>query len=262
MQSSLARWLAGCTELLFPRECLVCTRPLRGASLCFRCAPPSQISAEFESRCHVCFSPLVVQCPRTQSIRCETCLLFPLVADRMRFMWDYGGLARDLIRAMKYRPSLVLARLCGEYLASNVRALFPNDAWDVIVPVPSSPSNVKSRYFHPCREVARPLVSVTGARCAPNALVHVGQRAPQATLSHRERLSAWRGMFTASGRCSLEGSRVLLVEDVVTTGATTTAASLALRRAGARSVDILALARTSVWSRFRRRVWEEARHEL
>lgn len=253
-------WLSGALEVLLPRECLVCTRPVRGASLCFRCTPlvPKGAGAG-DGRCPRCFGPMI-----GSGSECGTCLLFPPAFDRSRHVWEYGGLARDLIRAMKFRPSVILARMGGDILADSLSLLFGNisTSWDVVVPVPASRANFRRRLFHPCVEIAQRIVIQGHAPRVLNALRHSKHRAPQASLSHDERLRGIRRMFEARNESLLQGRRILLVEDVITTGATTAAAVLALRRAGAASVDIAALAQTSVWQRFRRRIWEGARKEL
>lgn len=245
-------WLQGALEVLLPRECLVCTRPLRGASLCFRCTPPVPRFSDWAPlRCPRCFAPTL-----GQGGECATCLLYPPSFASSRHLWEYGGLSRDLIRAMKFRPSVVLARMSGDLLASNIRGLLGEQSWDAVVPVPASRANFRRRLFHPCVEIGQRVVAGGHAPMLLNALRHTRRRAPQSTLSHSERLRGLRRMFEARRPALLSGKRVLLVEDVITTGATSAAATLALLAAGAASVDIVALARTSVWQRFRRSVWE------
>lgn len=253
MLSPLVPWLFGSLEILLPRECLVCSRPLRGASLCFRCTPSSPpLSSLSAARCPRCFIP---SSPRNGSEACETCLLYPPLFLRSRCLWDYGGLTRDLIRAMKYRPSMQLARLLGESLAQSLPYLLPGATWDVIVPVPGSGRHFRKRLFHPCSTMARAVGRAHGIPVI-ECLVRNSRRAPQASLSHEQRLTGLRNLFRARNSASITGCRVLLIEDVITTGATSAAAVLALLKAGASSVDLLAVARTSVWARFRRRVCE------
>jgi predicted amidophosphoribosyltransferase len=85
---------------------------------------------------------------------------------------------------------------------------------------------------------------------------HGVQRAPQATLSHEARITRLKKLFALNDGADVTGKRILLIEDVITTGATISAAAYTLKRAGAVSVDVLALASARVWSRFRGRVAE------
>jgi predicted amidophosphoribosyltransferase len=253
MLSPFISWLCGSLEILLPRECLVCGRPLRGASLCFRCTPPPPpFSSLAAARCPRCFVP---HSPRDSSEPCETCRLYPPLFLRSRCLWEYSGLTRDLIRAMKYRPSMYLARRCGETLAESLPKLFPGATWDVIVPVPGSGTHFRKRLFHPCSLIARVVGRAHGIPVI-ECLARSSRRAPQASLSHEQRLTGQRNFFRARGSSAVAGCRVLLVEDVITTGATSAAAVRALLKTGAATVDVLAVARTSVWTRFRRRVYE------
>lgn len=243
--------------MLFPKECLVCRRPLRRRSLCFRCTPAlPELRGALSTSCERCFGPVTTSSKKI----CDTCVSYPPATDQMRFIWDYAGLARDFIRTMKYRPSVTLARMGGGYLAELTPHIFDSytSRWDLIIPIPSSYETYKARLFNPCDEMAlqlsRQLLHLPVAR----VLTHEKRRRPQARSSHEERLRGLKKLFAvcAPSRVSLAGARVLLVEDVITTGATITAAAHALREHKVASVDVISLARTRVWSRFRRSLWE------
>jgi len=242
-------WLLGPLEILFPRECVVCTRPLRGASLCFRCTPASISFAN--TRCTRCFGVVA----GSEGGTCAACEAFPLTADRVRYLWEYEGIARDFIRAMKYQPSPFLAYRAGDILAQHLPSLFGSSKWDLIIPVPSSPAMLKKRLFHPCAEMTRAIQKHLPGVAVRHALHHRGGRTPQARRSHRERLQGFKRIFDIRNGKEVAGRRILLVEDVITTGATVAAACHALSSAGVRSVDVLALAEARVWRRFRSRVY-------
>ncbi len=240
-------------EILLPRECLVCTRPLRGHSLCFRCTPQMALP-DGHPRCARCFSVLRESLPTGST--CATCESFPPPGDRIRYLWEYEGLARDLIRSMKFRPSITLARLGGETMAHNLERLFIDREWDALVPVPASPSMARRRRFHPCYELAR-AISIHHPRLKIiSPLRHMGRRAPQSTLSHDERLRGLKGSFTLTRHPRVKGKRILIVEDVITTGATLSTISKILQDAGAARIDVLALAQARVWNRFRARLFQ------
>ena len=242
-------------RVLLPAACLVCERRLRNGILCFRCAPSIPDLAEIrDTRCERCFEVRGRSHQPPHSI-CPTCITFPLLTDSQRFVWEYRGLPRDFIKAMKYRPSKHLARLAGELLAYSSPSLFEITAWDVVVPIPSSAKTFRKRLFHPCTEIGTvvanklsiPLVQVLSSN---------PKRLPQAKLHHDARLRNVKTIFTVTRPKHVQGKRVLVIEDVITTGATVSAAANALTAAGATSVDILALARAQAWPRFRQRVWK------
>lgn len=248
-RSRLSTWLSGSLEVLFPRECLVCTRPIKGASLCFRCIPQAVSLAV--SRCPRCFGEGV----RATESACPACEAFPLPVDRIRYLWEYEGLARDFIRAMKYQPSPYLAYRAGELLSESLSTLFGDESWDRVIPVPSSPSMLKKRLFHPCAEMSRAILKCPREITIRHVLRHQGSRGPQARRSHSERLRGLKRVFRVTNVREVAERRILLVEDVITTGATVTAAAHALYQAGARSVDVVALAEARVWRRFRSRIF-------
>ncbi len=248
-RSFVSTWLSGPLEVIFPRECLVCTRPIKGASLCFRCVPLAVSLAL--PRCPRCFGEGV---GGSQSV-CPACETFPLPVDRIRYLWEYEGLARDFIRAMKYQPSPYLAYRAGELLAESLPALFGDGSWDRVIPVPSSPGMLKKRLFHPCAEMSRAMHRYGPGFTIRDALRHQGTRGPQARRSHSERLRGLKRVFRVSNVREVAGKRILVVEDVITTGATVAAAAHVLYQAGAHSVDVVALAEARVWRRFRSRIF-------
>jgi ComF family protein len=245
-------WLSSCLEVILPTECLVCHRPLRLERVCYRCRPSlPTLDDALVSRCNLCFEPLSLSA-QGGSV-CEACKLHHTPTDEIRFLWDYDGLARDLIRSMKYQPSLALAALCGTLLKDALPHFFARQRWDLIIPVPSSHLTYRRRLFHPCAELAHGIARQLKIP-SRNILIHNRRRLPQASLNHNARLSRLRALFTIKPGASVEGKHILLVEDVITTGATIAAAAYQLKKAGAVRVDVLALARTRVWRRFRARV--------
>jgi len=161
---------------------------------------------------------------------------------------------------MKYRPSLRLTRLAGAWLQEALPGLFRYTDWDLIIPLPSSPRSFYRRLYNQCHILAAQIAGVLAPRARLDCLSlrHCGCRAPQASLAHDKRISNVRTAFRADQR-SLTGRRILLIDDVITTGATSTAAALALCEAQAATVDLLALARAHVWSEYRAEIFRRMR---
>ena len=241
-------WLGSCLEVLLPGSCHVCCRPLKRGILCYRCQPalPSVEWLKANS-CSLCFSQLSLY--RGESI-CNSCRIHPLTMNSIRYLWDYSLLARDFIRAMKYKPSEQLTSIAGGLLSLSLPLLFQKTDWDIIVPMPSSATGFSRRLFNPSVGIAQTIRKRHGIPIR-NILIRNLQRRPQALLSHTERLRGLGRLFSLSNPHVVNKKSVLLVEDVITTGATIAAASYTLRAHGAHRVDIIALARTSVWNRFR-----------
>jgi ComF family protein len=252
-------WLRAILELLSPSECLVCRRASHLKLLCTRCQPDlPNLRSLANQRCPACFSctPQSSTTPLTNQLQlCQACRSFPLTTDSIRFIWEYNGLVRDLIRSMKYRPSIALTHLCADILSNALTDLYPNKNWDLVVPIPASRQLFKRRLFYPCNEIAQ-RIAKNHRILLTNPLRQNTKRAPQSTLNHDQRLKRLHSSFGVSKPSIITGKRVLLIEDVITTGATIAAVSYTLKRYGALEVDVLALARTAVWERFRRAIHE------
>jgi predicted amidophosphoribosyltransferase len=150
----------------------------------------------------------------------------------------YAGAARDLVAAWKEHGLRRAATLAAELVAERLDP----PAADVITYIPPDPARLLVRGYHPAERLAKELGACWGLSAAA-LLVRADTRpsARQAGLPRGERLRNVRGAFLA---VAATPPRVLLVDDVYTTGATVSAAATALRRAGARDVDVVTFART------------------
>lgn len=145
--------------------------------------------------------------------------------------WDLGcGLAKGLLDCTFHRKY-------GIILPEPVPGIA--DYWDVIVPVPASS---KARGYNVPYLLAKPLSYATGLPIQPEALQRIRHEKRQAGLSLGERLANTLHAFTPADGCDVAGKRVLLVDDVITTGSTVAACAEALLSAGAESVYAVALA--------------------
>lgn len=163
------------------------------------------------------------------------------------FAWHgpYSGLLGELLRTFKFNARLGLSRVLAA-LAREAweRAARDGPAPDLVVPAPLHPRRLAERGYNQSLLLARGLKSLPGLQLDPAALSRIRDTPPQARLAGAERRDNLRGAFAADpGR--VDGRGVVLVDDVMTTGNTLEEASLALLRAGARSVDVLVLARTA-----------------
>jgi ComF family protein len=152
----------------------------------------------------------------------------------------YEGVLRELVHLLKYRGVHTLAGPLGGMMASA----FPRDErFDMIVPMPIHWWRRWRRGYNQSLLLAKELGRRTGI-----PVVDTGRRTrralPQAGLSNAQRRSNVAGTFSVRDRARIEGRDLLLVDDVFTTGATAGACSRALKRAGARHVSVLTLART------------------
>lgn len=233
-------------DLLIPNCCLICGKKIAISKICLACSPETEVLKKFCYRCH---TPLF-----TNQQCCEMCKLFPPVFRIMRYVWEYHQPnAAEYIGCMKYAPSLNLCKLAGKILSDSLDILFPVQDWDLIVPIPGSKQSINRRLFNQCIVMAKQITRshlCLQKKLNLYALKHCGYKEVQASLSHQERLRNVKGVFKGDPG-QVEGKIILLIEDVVTTGATSNHACLELLRCGAEQVDVLTLSRSEIWNEFR-----------
>lgn len=162
---------------------------------------------------------------------------------RCRAVCAFDDVARKLVHGLKYRDRLELAAWMGRWMARAGGELLAEA--DVIVPVPLHRRRLWSRRFNQSAVLAGPLAAAAGKSMASHVLVRIRPTRQQVGLSAAERDENVRGAFRVAPdkRAAIAGRRVLLVDDVYTTGATINAATRAIVRAGAAAVDVLVFAR-------------------
>jgi ComF family protein len=171
---------------------------------------------------------------------CPRCRDEPLDVAGIVSPLRYRGVARDLVLALKFGGRTPAALPLGRLLADAVVAA--GRPGDLVVPVPLSAARLRRRGHNQADEIARVVARLAGIERDPRALVRRHAARPQSSLSRAARRRGPRGAFAAR-RARVEGRCVLLVDDVVTTGATASSCARALLRAGAVRVVLAAACR-------------------
>jgi ComF family protein len=175
--------------------------------------------------------------------RCAACTAQPHAFARARAACIYDDASRALILRFKHGDQQQFAPLFARWLE---RAAAPLTAdCDAVLPVPLHGLRLLSRRFNQAAEIARPLARRAGLDYLPDALIRASHTASQGGKSRRGRRLNVKKAFavTEAGRRRLKGRRILLIDDVLTTGATGEACTRALLDAGARAVDLAVIAR-------------------
>ena len=175
--------------------------------------------------------------------RCATCLAKPFAFARARAACVYDDASRGLVLRFKHGDAVDLGRLFARWIARSARELLEDS--DAVAPVPLHRGRLLRRRYNQAAEIARPLARMARLQYLPDALVRRRATASQGVKSGGARKRNVQGAFEVSetGALQVKGRRILLIDDVLTTGATAEACAKALLKAGAREVRLAVVAR-------------------
>ncbi|MDR3298961.1 MAG: ComF family protein [Candidatus Accumulibacter sp.] len=217
---------------LLAQDCLLCGQTSGSEILCAACAGDlPRLPSPHCPRCAL---------PTPQGEVCGRCLAHPPHYDRTLAVFDYGFPLDKLIQSFKYGHRLALAAYLGRELARLASALEPAPC--LIIPLPLHPARLRERGFNQALELARPVAAMLGTPIDTTTCVRQRHTQAQAGLPWKEREKNIRGAFHCARK--LPGQRVLLVDDVMTTGASLNECARTLKRHGATEVVLLVVART------------------
>jgi ComF family protein len=216
-----------------PSQCAVCHQ-WPAALVCEQCV---QAFAQPQPRCHTCALPV----PEGVDT-CGACLRDPPAVDRCLAALPYAFPWAQLIGDFKFRDNLGLAHSFATLLRSTPWVEPALEQCDVLLPIPLGPQRLRSRGYNQALELARVLEP---RKLQAQWLVRTGDTPEQHLLPREQRLRALKGAFTVDPLqvAQLKGRRVVLVDDVMTTGATLFEAARVLRQCGAAHITAVALAR-------------------
>jgi ComF family protein len=226
-------------DIALPTLCVACREPVAGDGVCAACwAKLSFIAPPYCPRLGIPF----VYDPGPDLLSMEAIANPPAYA-RARAAVRYDDVARTLVHGLKYQDRTDLAPAMGSWMARAGRELLAEA--DALVPVPLHWRRGWSRRYNQSGALARVIERQSGVKLVSEVLRRVRPTQQQIGLSRPQRASNVQGAFkVASHRQSeIQGRRVILVDDVLTSGATADACARALLRAKAASVDVLVFAR-------------------
>lgn len=229
-------WLSNIQDWLLPRLCPGCgmwTGP--GKNLC--------------NGCELSLPRLLQACPRCAIAydhpdvtgTCGECQRQPPAQDRTIALYRYAPPVDHFIRALKFHHALGLARLLGERLATRLTGISSRP--DLLVPVPLHAARLRSRGYNQALEIARVVSRRLAIPLEVHLLIRTRATAPQSDLPITGRRMNVKGAFAVRNESLLTGKHIALLDDVMTTGNTVHAAARALRKAGAREVEVWVVAR-------------------
>jgi ComF family protein len=232
------RLLTKSLDLLFPPQCMACRTPVGQPGLCATCW--SAVTFLDGPGCRCCGLPFPVALEGENS--CAACLAQPPAFDAARAILAYDDASKGAILALKHADRLELVPNFARWLARTGMPLV--EGCDLVVPVPLHRWRLWQRRYNQAAELARALSRLTGLSCDTTALTRSRATASQGAMaSAKARRRNVQRAFQVPVPAKVAGKGVLLLDDVLTTGATAEACARALKRAGAARVFVLALAR-------------------
>ncbi len=219
-------------DWLFPPTCLGCGE--EGVFICPECF--SKIKLVPRDVCNYCGAYT------SKKGKCANCHDRQLPYAGFRAFAFYEGVIRKAIHHLKYQNDLTI----GRYLAGLLTMVYQRTNWeaDLVVPIPIGEQKRYERGYNQAERLAKPLAELLEIPFTSEALIRINEISSQVGLNHEERRENVREAFVANARL-LEGKKVLLVDDVFTSGATMEAAASEVMAAGATRVFCLTVAKVN-----------------
>jgi len=239
----LRRLLDGLVDIVYPKKCLACKNKLDIASsdafICSQCR--GKIKRNMPPFCRHCGRHLNTKID-TKGI-CASCIRQPLYFDRAFSSCIYEGVIKELIREFKYKNKDYLARSLSEIMIDFIKEYnLPLDYMDLIVPVPLHKARLREREFNQAGILSNHIAGAFNKIVSEEALIRRRATRTQVELKDNERFINVAGSFSLDPAISVRGKNILLVDDVLTTGATASEAARVLKNSGANIVFVLTLA--------------------
>jgi ComF family protein len=218
-------------QYLMPHDCLLCGSASGQTLLCGACV--RALPHHTQAACPRC------ALPTPDGEICGRCLAAAPAYDRTVAAFDYRYPLAEMLHAFKYGGQFAAGRFLAEALLARVQG----ERWpDVLFPMPLHPKRLQERGFNQAAEIARRLAIDTGLPISLDSLIKLRDTAPQASLPWKERQANVKGAFACIA--DVAGRRVVIVDDVMTTGTTLNEAAKALKKRGAAEVAVWVVART------------------
>lgn len=235
-------WLEAWGGFFYPNVCQCChAEPAEPAG--------GFVGAQCRNRVRLCQPPVCSKCglpyegSLSEPFECTNCRTLELHFDWARSAARASGMLLEVIHRYKYQSQRWFEPFLGGLLVSAARPEIRAADWDWIVPVPLHPVKEREREFNQARVLSRYLGRATGLPVADRLLRRRAFTFTQTHLGRAQRRDNVRDAFTVRPAAELGGRRILLIDDVLTTGATTSECARMLKASGAAVVGVWTMAR-------------------
>ncbi|OEU71321.1 MAG: hypothetical protein BA863_08150 [Desulfovibrio sp. S3730MH75] len=221
------------------KRCPICRAPHSAASLiCEECS--DEIIEKASNSCTLC--GVNISTLENKEQLCADCLKDSPPHKRFYYYGPYDGLLRRLILDWKFRSSFGYGSVLSQLATHTAQEISEDSRPDIIIPVPLHPSRLRERGFNQSVVLGSSVAKALGTKFSDHALVRVRKTTPQTELSKNERAENMEKAFIADSSI-IADKKILLIDDVYTTGATSRECTRVLYKAGAQQVEVLVLAK-------------------
>jgi len=242
MLAETKKWFNAAIGFFYPEICQYCRQERATPDEGFICAECRSnlkwIEAPFCDRCGLPFSGEI-----STVFVCSNCNDLTLHFRKARSAVLFEEIMMEVMHRYKYNQALWFERFLANCLVERAVPELRKEPWDLIVPVPLHPRKEKEREFNQAERLARRLSRASGIPMSKRILRRVEPTRTQTRLSRKERLENVRKAFALFPGTHLNGQRIVLIDDVFTTGATSSSCAKVLRDAGAADVCVWTVAR-------------------
>jgi ComF family protein len=242
MSAALKEWFGATLAFVYPEVCQICDRERAAPAEGFVCAQcRSQVKVIRPPFCERCGLPY--EGDITTKFECTNCREMELHFRSARAAAAASGPVLEAIHRYKYQRALWFEPFLAGLLVSEAEPELRREKWDWIVPVPLHPAKQREREFNQAERLAVRLGAAAGIPVKKDLLRRVAATRTQTLLTREQRAANMRNAFALRPGRQLDGQRIVMVDDVFTTGATTSACARALRNAGAGEICVWTVAR-------------------
>ncbi len=235
----LNRWLAPLITFIFPAKCRRCETPMSVGQVHYLCDTCwEQIEFLEPPWCQIC------GLPRWGAI-CADCREHPPLFRKLRAVAFYEPTLREAIHLMKYERKQVISKHLIQLVQAHLPRDFASTDYDFLLPIPLHTNRLHQRGFNQAEQIAQGIAQVWGVPVRTDMLVRIKDTAPLSSLpSHEDRVKNITGAFEIRSPDLIQSRKILLIDDIFTTGTTINEAVQILRVAAPEYIDVLTLTRT------------------
>ncbi len=228
-------------NFILPNRCLLCGRVINSKnSVCVDCF--EKITFITKPYCQHCGMPFISHIEQGENLLCVNCLTHKDNFRLCRAAIEYDEFSKKLLLDFKFADHIENKKIFAQWMYIAGKDIFTAGA-DMIIPVPLHYTRLLNRKYNQSAILARELSVLTGIKTEYDVLKKVRHTLPQAKCNRDERKRNVKGAFAVSAPEKIKGKRIILTDDIFTTGSTLKECAKVLLKAGAKSVDALTVAK-------------------